>query len=104
MGKVASVECSCSGGGELTRRGEQAPIRSGTHHPNHPLTGHCCLLPQSPRMLISGSQDRTARLWDLSSDDLTLLRLKGAQILYGHSGCIYSLSLSPCGRRLATSR
>lgn len=47
------------------------------------------------RLLVSGSDDNTVRLWDLAPGALT-------RTLEGHSGSVYSVAFSPDGRLLAS--
>jgi hypothetical protein len=51
------------------------------------------------RHLVSGSQDRTARVWDVSSQET------GREILAlrGHAGTVADVAYSPDGNRLATA-
>jgi len=48
------------------------------------------------RHLASGSYDRTARLWNVSTAECE-------QVFRGHSKAIYGVALSPDGQRLATA-
>jgi WD40 repeat protein/tRNA A-37 threonylcarbamoyl transferase component Bud32 len=50
------------------------------------------------RWLVSGSLDKTARLWDLSSHDTDAT----ATILRGHEGSLESVNISPDGRYIVT--
>jgi hypothetical protein len=50
------------------------------------------------RWLVTGSQDKTARLWDLKADDPA----KTARVLSGHQGYVRALAISPDGRWLVT--
>jgi WD40 repeat protein len=62
--------------------GHEAPIRAITFSPD----GH---------WLASGSNDKTARIWDMTV-------LERRHILQGHEGPVISVSFSPDGTRLAT--
>ncbi|WP_017719281.1 AAA-like domain-containing protein [Kamptonema formosum] len=63
------------------------------------LTGHqgvvtsVCISPDG-RTLATGSNDRTARLWDLSGNQIAEFT--------GHQGRVWSVCISPDGRTLAT--
>jgi hypothetical protein len=50
------------------------------------------------RWLVTGSEDRTARLWDLMADDPN----KTARVLSGHQGPVWAVAISPDGRWLVT--
>jgi WD40 repeat protein len=50
------------------------------------------------RWLVTGSQDKTARLWDMKSDDPTAT----ARVLSGHKAWVNALTISPDGRWLVT--
>jgi len=49
------------------------------------------------RYLVSGSGDRTARVWDLETRPM-----KQAHLLSGHADAIYAVAFSPDGRRIVT--
>ena len=51
------------------------------------------------RWLVTGSQDKTARLWDLSAAD----PIRATHVLRGHESIVRALAISPDGRWLATN-
>ena len=68
-----------------------------------PLQGHenwilCVAISPDGRWLVTGSQDNTARLWDLTAKDPAAAPI----ILRGHEGWIRCLAISPDGRWLVT--
>ena len=50
------------------------------------------------RWLVTGSWDKTARLWDLKSKNPAA----GSRVLKGHTDSIWSVAISPDGRWLVT--
>jgi WD40 repeat protein len=48
------------------------------------------------RHIISGSHDRTIRIWDAETSDAVGKPLKG------HTDCVWSVTYSPDGRRIAS--
>ncbi|MEE9602395.1 MAG: WD40 repeat domain-containing protein, partial [Thermoguttaceae bacterium] len=79
-------------------------LRDGLKGTNcRPLVGHTrpitslAISPDS-RLLVSGSLDRTARLWDLTEVDPSA----SAVVLEGHRGCVSDVAFSPNKRWLAT--
>jgi WD40 repeat protein len=50
------------------------------------------------RWLVTGSEDKTARLWDLSSKDPAASPV----VLRGHEGEVYAVAISPDNRWLVT--
>src|SRR5262249_13856884 len=52
--------------------------------------------PKDGKLLASGSHDRTARLWDVSSGECK-------QVLKGHTDRVSDLAFDPGGRRLVTA-
>ena len=48
------------------------------------------------RTLVSGSEDNTARLWDVDTGQLL-------RTLQGHTGWVFSVAFSPDGRTLASA-
>ena len=67
------------------------------------LKGHtnairCVAISPDGRWLVTGSFDKTARLWDLKSKNPAV----GSRVLKGHTKRIYCLAISPDGRWLVT--
>ncbi len=50
------------------------------------------------KRLVTGSYDKTARVWDLEAEDPSA----SAAVLKGHEGYIWALALSADGKRLVT--
>jgi tetratricopeptide (TPR) repeat protein len=58
----------------------------------------------SCRLMVTGSDDKTVRLWALPDDgagEIKLLRIMRVPIGYGNAGKIYSVALSPNGKLIA---
>ncbi len=53
------------------------------------------------RRLVTGSWDKTARLWDISTDKPRLLRTLRVPIGKGHDGKIFAVALAPDGALVA---
>ncbi|MYF98391.1 hypothetical protein F4212_04555 [Candidatus Poribacteria bacterium] len=70
-------------------------------HPKQSLKGHTsyvnslCFSPDS-KTLVSGSEDKTIRLWDMATG-------KQKRILKGHRNSVNSISISPDGTTLASA-
>jgi len=50
------------------------------------------------RWIVTGSDDRTARIWDLAADDPS----ESPRVLSGHQGVVNSVAISPDGRWILT--
>nr|XP_044249046.1 F-box-like/WD repeat-containing protein ebi [Drosophila takahashii] len=74
--------------------GVQEPIRRFTGHTGHVNAVRWC--PQG-ELLSSGGDDRTLKIWNLSSD-------RCCRTLQGHSGDITALAWSPTGDRTCNSK
>ena len=66
-------------------------------HLTNVLLGHnnpvcSVVLTEDGRWALTGSQDHTARLWDLSNPG------SSPRVLSGHTGTIYSVALTPDGK------
>ena len=46
--------------------------------------------------MVTGSSDRTSRLWDIQSG-------KCVRVFTGHSGTVYAVAVSPDGKMVATA-
>ncbi len=54
-----------------------------------------CLKPQDNQVFLTGSVDRTSRLWDLRTD-------KCQQTFWGHEADVNSIQFHPCGNNFVT--
>jgi WD40 repeat protein len=70
-----------------------------------PLRGHgesvscVCFGNKTRSLIVSGSEDRTIKIWELGErGDATLRRT-----LEGHTGCVWSIALSPDDRYIASA-
>ncbi|KPK22148.1 MAG: hypothetical protein AMK69_20385, partial [Nitrospira bacterium SG8_3] len=71
-------------------------VEVGTH--NAGIWGMA--LDPSNRLLVTGSEDRTVRVWDMS-DKVTLLRILRPLVGQKEQGHIFAVALSPDGRTVA---
>ena len=61
---------------------------------------HALAISPDNRWLVTGSGDKTARLWDLSAKDPAA----NPVVLRGHDGAVDALAISPDNRWLVTGR
>jgi WD40 repeat protein len=71
-------------------------VEVGTH--NASIFG--IAMDPSNRILVTGSEDKTVRVWDISSD-VRLLRIIRPPVGEGEQGQIFTVALSPDGRTIA---
>ena len=82
---MASLNRRCSAAAPVVLRGRGEPIG-------------CVAISPDSRWLVTGSQDNTARLWDLTAKDPAA----APTILRGHEDWIWCVAISPDGRWLVT--
>ncbi len=76
-------------------------LRNANQHHDTYLTGHTEWITSisfSPdnRLIVSGSGDKTVRIWDVSSGHMT-------HCLYGHDSCVDSVAFSPDGKLIGSA-
>ncbi len=66
---------------------------------SHTARINCIAVDSKEQFLVTGSNDKTARVWDLQTGEL--LRVLRPPLTEGHEGKIYALAISPDGQTVA---